>query len=701
MKPRIRLLLVIGMAVAMLAVILWVGLILSASPVSADEGTAVDDGAVVDEGTPTDKGTAVDDGAVVDEGTPTDEGTPVDDGAIVNEGTPIDEDTAVDDGAVVDEGTPTDEDTPVDDGAIVNEGTPIDEDTAVDDGAVVDETAIVDGTSGQTQTTEAIVQTDLTDYLPTDTPVITGAGFDANSEVTVTVIAPDGTTTIFATTTDVEGQFTTTYTGPMGDGTFSVTATDGSSTAGTTFEDAFGIVWVKSSNSPTWDGEDDSFQLTDDVYAYIKTGGGTGTAIVRIYVTSNAQWDAGDDGTALTDVSGGWETQTLTATTSGQEFGPYLIWSATTTAGSYDIVVDVDNDGVYDHPSNALDKVDNSGTPAGFTVNKADAVIVVTPYNVTYDGNPHTATGTATGVNSEDLSGLLDLSGTTHTNAGDYPSDPWTFAGNTNYNADSGTVHDIIGKADAVIVVTPYNVTYDGNPHTATGTATGVESPTPADLSGLLDLSGTTHTNAGDYPSDPWTFAGNTNYNADSGTVHDIISTAAPGTLGVAPAPRELVLVIDWFGVWHYYRVTAAGVLLEDVNLTSPDGNTTLVIPVGTLVLDADEQPLYLHRDPDMIVATAGTPLAPLGATFVAVYEMLPDGTTFKYEEAQLIVAYDPATVTPGSVLVIAYYDEETGEWVEIEMAGYVAGGDTASNTVTGYFTHFTYIALLAKLPAE
>ena len=71
----------------------------------------------------------------------------------------------------------------------------------------------------------------------------------------------------------------------------------------------------------------------------------------------------------------------------------------------------------------------------------------------------------------------MDLIGTTHTNAGDYPADAWTFAGNANYNRDSGTVNDVIAKADAMIVVHPYHVTYDGNPHTATGTATGVESP--------------------------------------------------------------------------------------------------------------------------------------------------------------------------------------------------------------------------------
>ena len=43
------------------------------------------------------------------------------------------------------------------------------------------------------------------------------------------------------------------------------------------------------------------------------------------------------------------------------------------------------------------------------------------------------------------------------------------------YNGStSATVSVIVKKANATITVTPYSVTYDGNPHTATGTATGV-----------------------------------------------------------------------------------------------------------------------------------------------------------------------------------------------------------------------------------
>src|SRR5207249_290115 len=91
----------------------------------------------------------------------------------------------------------------------------------------------------------------------------------------------------------------------------------------------------------------------------------------------------------------------------------------------------------------------------------------------------------------------------------------------TNYNNPTKDVLINVTKANAVIVVTPYSVTYNGVAHTATGTASGVESPTPVSLTSLLDLSGTTHTNAGTYATDAWAFAGNSNYNATSGTVSD------------------------------------------------------------------------------------------------------------------------------------------------------------------------------------
>ena len=159
------------------------------------------------------------------------------------------------------------------------------------------------------------------------------------------------------------------------------------------------------------------------------------------------------------------------------------------------------------------------------TIGKADAACEVTGYSVTYDGDPHTATGSCKGVGGADLSADLDLSGTTHTAAGTYDGDAWSFTDTTgNYNDQDGTVDDSIGKADATCEVTGYSVTYDGDPHTATGSCEGVDGE---DLSAGLDLSGTTHTDAGDYDGDAWSFTDTTgNYNDQDGTVDDDIGKA-------------------------------------------------------------------------------------------------------------------------------------------------------------------------------
>ena len=158
-------------------------------------------------------------------------------------------------------------------------------------------------------------------------------------------------------------------------------------------------------------------------------------------------------------------------------------------------------------------------------IDPAEANCTVTPYSVTYDDSSHTATGSCTGVGgpSDILSGL-DLSGTTHTNAGTY-DDTWTFSDVTgNYNGTGDMVGDLINPADATCTITPYSVTYDGSSHTATGSCTGVGGP--SDILSGLDISGTTHTDADTYP-DTWTFADVTgNYNNTSDSINDSISEA-------------------------------------------------------------------------------------------------------------------------------------------------------------------------------
>jgi len=221
-----------------------------------------------------------------------------------------------------------------------------------------------------------------------------------------------------------------------------------------------------------------------------------------------------------------------------------------TAAGSYtgDAWTFTDVTGNYNASSGTVDS----------DIAKADAVIKVTSYSATYDGFTYTSTGTATGVKDEDLSDGLDLIATSHTNAGTYNVDAWTFtAPNANYNDASGTVDNEITKADVVIVVTPYHVTYDGSAHLSSATALGVEDE---DLSAGLDLSATSHSAAGIYSGDAWTFtAPNANYNDASGTVDNEI-TKADVVIVVAP------YTFTYDGSEHSSTGTALGVNDEDLS---------------------------------------------------------------------------------------------------------------------------------------
>ena len=61
------------------------------------------------------------------------------------------------------------------------------------------------------------------------------------------------------------------------------------------------------------------------------------------------------------------------------------------------------------------------------TINQGHAVINIASYSAPYDGNAHTATGVATGNHGDNLSSDLNLTATTHTNAGVY-TDTWAFS---------------------------------------------------------------------------------------------------------------------------------------------------------------------------------------------------------------------------------------------------------------------------------
>ena len=321
-----------------------------------------------------------------------------------------------------------------------------------------------------------------------------------------------------------------------------------------------------------------------------------------------------------------------------------------------------------------------SGTTSD-SIGKATATVTVTPYAVTYDGNAHTATGSVTGVGGAALSGL-SLSGTTHSAAGTYASDAWSFTDPTgNYANASGTTSDSIGKATATVAVAPYAVTYDGNAHTAAGSVTGVGG---AALSGL-SLSGTTHTGAGTYGSDPWTFTDPTgNYNNASGTVADAIARkAAAATLsGLAQTYgggiEDATIATDPAGLavlWTYNGsplafTPSAGNLAAYAAAVGQSFFVNVTGATGGAVTGSGFGPYALNSDLNTAAALSG--LVALGQSAVAQVTLSADGTTFQFAPTLPTSGYTAGPTQVGTYTV-------TGTVVDFNYNGSVTGTLTIS----------------------
>ncbi|HEY0733399.1 MAG TPA: PxKF domain-containing protein [Herpetosiphonaceae bacterium] len=144
-------------------------------------------------------------------------------------------------------------------------------------------------------------------------------------------------------------------------------------------------------------------------------------------------------------------------------------------------------------------RVDAAGTdnynPASktvqLTVNKANATITVNGYSGVYDGSAHGATGSAKGVNNEDLSSLLNL-GASFTNAPGGTAS-WTFnatSSDGNYNSTSGSVNIEINKAQAALTLGNLTHVWDGTAKAATATTS------PAGLNVTFNYSNTSYNSA-------------------------------------------------------------------------------------------------------------------------------------------------------------------------------------------------------------
>ena len=149
---------------------------------------------------------------------------------------------------------------------------------------------------------------------------------------------------------------------------------------------------------------------------------------------------------------------------------------------------------------------------------------------------------------------------------------------------------------------------------------------------------------------------------------------------------------MDLFGQVVFYPIGSDGEILKTVEATSEDGMLTITIPKGTIVLDKDGNRLSsLTADVD-----ASPPPAPEDTHIIGLaYVFSPDGATFD-PPMTFAWSYDPDTLPEGVAeedLVIAYYDEDAAEWVELPFTV-----DPVTHTITALVSRFTSFAIIGAV---
>jgi len=148
---------------------------------------------------------------------------------------------------------------------------------------------------------------------------------------------------------------------------------------------------------------------------------------------------------------------------------------------------------------------------------------VPTTTSVSFGAASYVYTGSAIGATAS-AGATITYSGSC-TNVGTCTATATT-AGDANHIGSQASAQATIVRATATIAATPYDVEYDGQPHTAAFTITGVNGETGAIVGTVTQ--NTTHTNVGTY-SDTWSFAG-ANYAGIGATtiINKIKDTTAP-----------------------------------------------------------------------------------------------------------------------------------------------------------------------------
>ena len=137
--------------------------------------------------------------------------------------------------------------------------------------------------------------------------------------------------------------------------------------------------------------------------------------------------------------------------------------------------------------------------------------------------------------------------------------------------------------------------------------------------------------------------------------------------------------------------MTPGGLLLEYVELLTPDGLGWLELLTGTTALDAADKALGYVEAADVQDPPSPQPgLQIIGS----VYDFGPDGANFNPALA-LVIEYDPDLLPEGvaaDALSIARYEPDGQKWVKLESTV-----DLQNHRVFAEIDHFTLVAIVSS----
>jgi len=185
---------------------------------------------------------------------------------------------------------------------------------------------------------------------------------------------------------------------------------------------------------------------------------------------------------------------------------------------------------------------------------------------------------------------------------------------------------------------------------------------------------------SGDYKIKTEIIANGNTFTEYSGSFTLVAATGGGSVPATKPGATNVTNAVNMHGEFN-----------QTVTATSADGNISMTINRGTTGKDKHGQTLR-----EILIVPSSTPPAPPPqANIIGLpYNFGPDGATFD-PPITITFTYDPATIPEGvepGDLVIAFWDENTNQWVKLDNIVV----DPVSHTISGETSHFTTFSVIA-----